>query len=191
MRLFLGVALLLLSACVSEPPTPCHCPAPVFVESVPEVDKKPQLPVAPAREKVGERRAPFIVGTVESIEIRPGNLRLQARIDSGAESSALHARHIEIFEREGRRWVRFETGNGLEATQLELPLIRTAKIKAEGNSVESRPVVSLEVRLGVRARQVEMTLSDRGNYDFAALIGRNFLGDDTLIDTGRTHVQGI
>lgn len=192
LRLLLGMAALVLSACVSEPTTSCHCPEPVFIESVPAVSKKPQLPVAPVQSKNAERTTAFVVGTVEFIRIQPGDLRIEARIDSGAKTSSLHARRIEVFERGQRRWVRFETqtGFGTETARLELPLIRTAKIKAEGESVESRPVVLVEVRLGTRARQVEMSLTDRGDYDFPVLIGRNFLGGDTLIDTGRTHVQG-
>jgi len=182
---------LLLSACVSEPAITCHCPEPVFIESVPAAAKKSQLPVAPAQNKNAGRTTPFVVGTVEFIRVQPGDLRLEARIDSGAKTSSLHAGRIEIFERGPHRWVRFETQKGLgAATRLELPLIRMVKIKAEGGNVALRPVVLCEVRLGTRVRQVEMSLSDRGNYDFPALIGRNFLGDDTLIDTGRTHVQG-
>jgi len=198
------MALLLLCACTSAPPAPmtprqaatCHCPVleparcpePVLIDPGPSATTRSKSTDATTCAVSGK----LLLGAVEQVVIEPGDLRLPARIDSGAATSSLHARGITRFERDGRPWLRFETVTGgvAQTVRLELPLLRFAAIKGEGESVEVRPVVTMTVRLGPRTRRVRMTLADRGNYEYPVLIGRDFLGGDTLIDTGRAMLQG-
>jgi len=42
-----------------------------------------------------------IVGWVEKARIYPGNLVLQAKMDSGADNSSLNVPHLVEFERDG------------------------------------------------------------------------------------------
>mgnify|MGYP001949599281 FL=1 len=42
-----------------------------------------------------------LLGYVESITLQPVGLRLAARLDTGAKTSALHSVQTEVFEREG------------------------------------------------------------------------------------------
>ena len=51
-----------------------------------------------------------IMGWLESIFIRPWNLRLTAKLDTGAKTSSLHADKIEHFSKNGEDWVRFYPG---------------------------------------------------------------------------------
>lgn len=196
-------AWLALSGCAAAPPpVACNCPAPerkpcpefAPVESAPRPGTETATPSSQtsSSQKVVELGDKLLLGSVEFVDIQPGGLHLEARIDSGAKTSSLHAQQIVRFERDGRRWVRFRTftGRGAQTIQLELPWVRRARIKGEGEAYEARPVVLVDVRIGTRTQGLEMTLTDRRNYDYPVLIGRNFLRDHALIDTSRSHLQG-
>ena len=48
-----------------------------------------------------------VVGGLESIWMSDLGFALAARIDTGADTSVLSVRDVELFERDGKRWVRF------------------------------------------------------------------------------------
>jgi hypothetical protein len=154
---------------------------------VPACPPPPACP-KPAASTANQHDGKVVVGEVEFVGIQPGNLRLEARIDSGATTSSLHATDVVRFERDGQPWVRFKVGK--EPTALELPLARTVRIKGEGEDTDRRTVVLMEVRLGDHRQRVEITLNDRSNYEYPALIGRNFLRDQAVVDVSRAYIHG-
>lgn len=204
--------LVTLSACQTaappaQAPAPapqaCSCPAPEPVQcpEPPAPEPCPPPPVCPKAENVVHVASParpihtgdkLLVGEVEFVDIEPGKLHLEARIDSGAKTSSLHAVDIVRFERDGQRWVRFKTltGRNGKMVTLELPWERHVRIKGEGEDFERRPVVEVDLRLGSRTQRIQVTLADRTNYDYPVLVGRNFLRDNVLIDVSRDHLQG-
>jgi hypothetical protein len=159
------------------PPVPA-CPPPK-----PEVSKVPDIKIAEAKEVDGR----VLLGEAEYARVMPGNQILEARIDSGATTTSLHAVDIRVFERDGKPWVRFKADNG---AVLELPRVRHVRIKGEGTSFEERQVVMIEVQIGSLRQKIEASLTDRDNYNYPLLIGRNFLRDHTLIDVSRKYIQG-
>lgn len=160
------------------PPVP-ECPSP----PKPEVSKVPDIRIDEAKEIDGK----VLLGEAEYALVMPGNQRLNARIDSGATTTSMHAVDIRVFERDGKRWVRFKADNG---TVVELPRVRHVRIKGEGSSFEERQVVMIEVQIGSLRQKIEASLTDRDNYTYPLLIGRNFLRDHTLIDVSRKYIQG-
>lgn len=48
-----------------------------------------------------------VLGAVENIQLEKIDQRYSARIDTGSTTSSLNAINIKEFEREGKRWVRF------------------------------------------------------------------------------------
>ncbi|MCB1843641.1 MAG: ATP-dependent zinc protease, partial [Halioglobus sp.] len=63
----------------------------------------PPVCVAPPHEP-----GKLVVGQLEKVWLPEIGIELSARVDTGAETSSLDARNIELFERNGSRWVRFE-----------------------------------------------------------------------------------
>lgn len=143
----------------------------------------PDIRIDEAKEIDGK----VLLGEAEYALVMPGNQRLNARIDSGATTTSMHAVDIRVFERDGKRWVRFKADNG---TVVELPRVRHVRIKGEGSSFEERQVVMIEVQIGSLRQKIEASLTDRDNYTYPLLIGRNFLRDHTLIDVSRKYIQG-
>lgn len=148
---------------------------------------------SPSQEDKGRAdrlKGKVIVGEVEKFFLAgPGHV-YTARIDSGAETSSIHARNIQRFERDGRNWVRFEVPvpgtNENEWVSMEKEISRRVKIiQSAADESERRVVVELQFAIGDHHQVAEFTLADRTNLTYEVLIGRNVLRDVMLIDVGK------
>lgn len=129
-----------------------------------------------------------IFGWIEKVKIFPGNILLHAKLDSGADHSSLSAMNINEFKRKGKNWVRFDLRNRAgEIHTIELKTHRIAKIKRVGGVTQERPVVRMGLCLGRKYLSVDVNLTDRSNFAFPVLIGRNFLAPNVLLDTSKTY----
>lgn len=132
------------------------------------------------------------VGQREKVWMTTLNLALNARVDTGAETSSLDARNIELFERNGKRWVRFEIehpGKEETAIPLERKISRMVSI-VQSNSAEPerRPVIKLGITIGSVNQTAEFTLSNRSHLDFQVLVGRNILKDVMVVDVSQENI---
>lgn len=130
-----------------------------------------------------------IIGEVEPVTIKKAKLTLPARIDTGAKTSSMDAREITPFERDGKEWVRFtiEDRKSGESVKLEGKLVRTVRIKRHGEDSQKRPVVKLGIALGAVEKECEFSLTDRSDYEYQVLIGRNFLHGEFIVDVSREN----
>ncbi len=118
----------------------------------------------------------------------PG-IKISALVDSGAQTSAIDARDINTFFRNGREWVHFhivDERHNLKA--LELPIVRIAKIISHSN-VTLRPVVNLTLMIGSIIAMTQVSLINRSNFPQRLLIGRSFLDGRVLIDTSEEYLH--
>ncbi|MDP3850856.1 MAG: ATP-dependent zinc protease [Luteolibacter sp.] len=142
------------------------------------------LPVNPEPVRVyGWREYVLIAGVQE---------KLLAKLDTGALTSSIHAEEKELFERDGKKWVRFIVTDVRQKkpirTRIEAPLVRTARIKEPNSESVAREVVRLSFQIGERKLRGEFTLNNRNNMLAPVLIGRSTLKDLGWVDPGRTHI---
>ncbi|WP_162844249.1 ATP-dependent zinc protease family protein [Sinobacterium caligoides] len=186
------------SPSVQEPaPVPPAVEVKVPTPSVTEkpVTKPTHKPQQPRPTQKPERILPAtklsMFGALEYVKLSPGDLVLEARIDTGAKSTSISAVNIQEFERDGKKWVKFNIPTGEDqSVELKRPLIRYTVIKRHGEESLRRPVVSLRLTIGKIEQRIEVNLTDRVNYDYPALIGRNFLKDYAVVDVSQKHRQG-
>ncbi|VFQ44993.1 ATP-dependent zinc protease family protein [Desulfoluna butyratoxydans] len=131
-----------------------------------------------------------VIGEVEPVTLVDAGITLPARIDTGATSCSLDATNIERFERDGKKWVRFtltdkKTG---DTHELEKKLSRTVKITRHGEESQRRPVVKMKAMLGGVSLYKEFTLTDRSEFTYQVLIGRNFLEGEFIVDVTLKNV---
>lgn len=180
------------------PPEPEACPEPVeIVRECPALPEPAPIVAAPKPKPVIVDAKPtrvgtnqlLVIGAAEHITLDPPGIKVKARIDTGAETSSLHASNIIPFERDGERWVRFEfsPNEDAETVTIERPLSRRVKIKRHEAESTRRKVVEMRVRLGDIDEEIEVTLTDRSEFNFAMLIGRNFLTDNAVVDVSKTY----
>lgn len=129
-----------------------------------------------------------IFGWVEWVKLLDGELRLKAKLDTGAATSSLDATDIQRFRKDGERWVRFTVTDPDTEDQIELekPLERNVRIIRHDGNHQRRPVIKMGVCIGDRVREIEVNLIDRSNFIYPMLLGRSALEGFALIDSGQT-----
>ena len=101
-------------------------------------------------------------------------------------------RNIELFERDRKKWVKFElhrTSKGVHP--MELPVREIIRIRRPGSSAVERPVVGMTINIGEITLPVDVSLTDRENYSYPLLIGRNFMQDLAVIDVEKKDIADI
>lgn len=135
-----------------------------------------------------------IIGAVEWARIGKAgagksDLMLESRIDTGADTTSIHAEDIQLIEKDGRRYVRFvliDPATGYRHPQ-ELRLRRRVLIKQTDGPYDRRFVVRMWVSLGKTRSRIDVNLTNRTNFEYPMLIGRNFLTDSLIVDVSRHH----
>ncbi|MGC3872305.1 ATP-dependent zinc protease [Halomonas sp. GXIMD04776] len=137
-----------------------------------------------------------LLGRTEWVGFPTIGTYLKARVDSGANTASISARDITEFEREGEDWVRFKLA--LDENDVVIDDVRDKSIEAEitrrvriiqASGEESRPVITLLMRLGPIKQNVDFTLNDRSHLDYPVLLGRRFMLDIALIDVAQAYLH--
>jgi len=128
-------------------------------------------------------------GWLEEILLQPWNIKLRAKLDTGAKTSSLHAVDIERFDRDGTHWVKFRTiasSNKNELMPMEAPLVRDVKIKDHKRKSSTRPVVEMTFCLADQIYTSEFSLVDRSKFNYPVLLGRLMLQQGIIVDPALT-----
>lgn len=166
----------------------------------------------PAPQEIGKT----ILGELEWLWFDAINTNFRARIDTGATTSSLNASDIQEYERDGKTWVRFKLAHlkaapdnitsasavtaseNIDATSestllestIEAPVKRWVKIRqVSSESLERRPVVELQIRLGELHEKTQFTLADRSHMEFPVLLGREFFKDIAVVDVAKSYIH--
>ncbi|HET9817716.1 MAG TPA: RimK/LysX family protein [Rhodanobacteraceae bacterium] len=119
-----------------------------------------------------------------------GIVRLKAKLDTGARSSALHVESLETFRRGGADWLRFDvalTRHHPRRVACEAPALDRRRVTDSGGHVSRRWFIETEVVLGSLALVAEVSLSDRRGMLFPMLLGRTALAGRVLVDPARSY----
>ena len=133
-----------------------------------------------------------VYGWREWVHIGNLELKMPAKLDTGALTSSVHAEEKELFERDGKKWVRFIVTDPGEKnsprTRIEAPLVRIAHIKEPGGKSVAREVVRLNFTIGERKLRADFTLNNRSNMLSPVLIGRTTIKEIGWVDPGRAYL---
>ena len=131
-----------------------------------------------------------VVGWVERVTLHPGNVTIDAKIDTGAVSCSLHATDIVEFRRNGHTWVRFSTIDHKDRrVTLEAQVVGKRKVKRHFGEYQSRIVVRMGVCLADVFRGTDVNLVDRSGFDYPMLIGRHFMAGRIMVNPAVIFTQ--
>lgn len=141
------------------------------------------------------KRFPAVVGWREWVTLpKLGIDALRAKLDTGADTSALHAAGIKLVVREGRSFVRFKVHPRPEepdyTARFEAPLLGERWVKNSGGQRHLRPVIRTPMCLGGLCWSIELTLTRRDRMNYAMLLGRQALAGNILVDSSRSYMAG-
>ena len=129
------------------------------------------------------------IGWIERVSITTEALTMEAKIDTGADFSSVHAQALRYFDRDGSRWVEFILNDrDNNPRTLQRPLARMARIKKKTVGHQERPVVMLQICIGDATHLAQVNLAQRGHFKYPLLLGRNFLRSRFLVDPGEEYL---
>ncbi|WP_026999792.1 ATP-dependent zinc protease family protein [Eisenibacter elegans] len=128
-----------------------------------------------------------IIGTRDRIDFVDFALfDLPCKIDTGAETSAIHCHHVKLIEKEGQELISFKL---LDPSHPEYDGVeyRTAKfeerrIRSSFGHTEYRYVITTQVQLFGEVFSTQFTLADRVQMKFPVLLGKRLLKNQFLVD---------
>ncbi len=119
---------------------------------------------------------------------------IKARVDSGAKTSALHAKNIAPFIKEGQNWVKFDINpiqnNVKTIIHCEAPLVDKRIVKSSSGFREQRYVIQTSLEIGNSTWIIEMTLTNRDSMGFRMLLGREAMSGRVLVDPEKQYLLG-
>lgn len=144
--------------------------------------------------KIRNRSLP-VIGWREWVKLPElGDFVIKAKIDTGARSSALHAKNIVEFKQDGSRWIKFEICPNQRHTdvviQAEAELLDYRSVRSSSGKTSVRPVIITEVELLGEKWPIEITLTSRDEMGFRMLLGREAFRNRFLIDAGKSYYGG-
>jgi hypothetical protein len=115
--------------------------------------------------------------------------KVEAKIDTGAYTSSLHAKVLGKVELDGEIFVRFIPFPEINEKEYVMKQYREKEVKSTSGHSETRSSVKLHLRLFSKKYLVEFTLTDRGYMKHPVLIGRKFLNKKFLVDVSQEFIS--
>lgn len=131
-----------------------------------------------------------IIGRKERISILDLELYdLDAKVDTGADSNALHCDHIEVDE---NNMVHFtlldEVHEAYHGKRMHIPLYRLKRVKSSNGKIQNRPSIKVDVEFFGKKYKTVISLTDRSEMNFPMLIGRKFIEKRFLVDVSQENL---
>ncbi len=131
-----------------------------------------------------------IVGRKETISILDLELfELDAKVDTGADSNALHCDDISIDE---HGFVHFtlldEVHPSYHGKRISMPLYKVKKVKSSNGQVQERPSIEVTVDFFGDRYKTVISLTNRADMKYPMLIGRKFLSKKFLVDVSKEYI---
>lgn len=131
-----------------------------------------------------------IIGAIEIISIPDLQLYdLEAKVDTGADTNALHCDDIFVDE---NNIVHFKLLDEVHASyhgkKMAVPLYQMKKIKSSNGEIQDRPSIRLRVNFFGKNYMTVISLTNRSDMKYPMLIGRKFLAKKFLVDVSQKYL---
>ncbi len=132
------------------------------------------------------------IGRIDKIDFPEFELiNIEAKVDTGAYTSAIHAHKIEETSINGENFINF-TLLDPEHILYNERVFRTKNyykkiIKSSNGTSEERFAIKTTITLFNQTYQIELTLSERSDMKYPILLGRKFLTKKFIVDTSQKN----
>lgn len=124
-----------------------------------------------------------IVGRKETISIPDLDLfDLDAKVDTGADSNALHCDDIVLKDDTVSFTLLDEVHESYHGKRMSFPIYKIKKVKSSNGQIQERPSIKVSVDFFGKKYKSVISLTNRSDMKFPMLIGRRFLSGRFLVD---------
>lgn len=125
-----------------------------------------------------------ILGEIDRFYLPEFNLKnIEARIDTGAKTSSIHATNIKILN---KNLVEFEV---LDKYKFQKKIHKIAIVKSSNGIEEKRVFIKSTIKIFDKNYEIELSLNDRKNMQFPLLIGRELLEKGFIVDVSQQNLS--
>jgi hypothetical protein len=126
-----------------------------------------------------------VLGISEIAELQSTGIKYDAKVDSGAETSSLHATNIKVFQND---MVSFITENEKGQSITLTKHIEFKKVIKSASGQKERIFIKEIIRIGNNTYQIFINLADRTNLSKKMLIGKDIIKQGFLIDANKKYL---
>lgn len=142
-------------------------------------------------DKTGKEKR--LIGRREKVSFPEfGLFDIEAKIDTGAYTTALHCHRIKIKTENDKTFLCF---NLLDPSHPEynekqhcVESFSKKEIKNSFGDLEERFIIQTKIKIGRKIINTRVSLTDRGNMRYPVLVGRKILKNRFLIDVAETYL---
>ena len=139
---------------------------------------------------MAKERVKLLIGRKEKVDFpKLGLFGMNAKVDTGAYTSAIHCDSIRAVRKGGQRFVRFRLLDPSHASydgrEIRRRLVGRRKVKNSFGQTEFRYIIKTIIEIFGREFQIELSLSDRSGMEHPILLGRKFIQDKFVVDVSR------
>lgn len=142
-----------------------------------------------------KRRARPVVGWREWVALTElSDVRIKAKIDTGARTSSLHAFNLELHTDSDKTVATFQIHPLQRSRKLvqsvEIDVVEFRDVRSSTGHIERRPVIRTPMAIGEHCFDIDITLTSRDAMGFRMLLGRAALRRRFLVDPASSYQQG-
>jgi hypothetical protein len=130
-----------------------------------------------------------VVGRIEKISILDLELfDLDAKVDTGADSNAIHCDNIEVNGEEVSFVLLDEVHEAYNGKTIVMPLYKIKNVKSSNGEVQLRASIKVTVKFFGKKYKTIISLTNRADMKYPMLIGRKFLSNKFLVDVSKEYL---
>lgn len=139
---------------------------------------------------------PWVIGWKEYVDLPDWNvLRVRAKIDTGAHTSALDVAGYDLTEVPGQGLVAnlhvvLNRNRPGAVRELQVPVVKIVTVINSSGMREQRPLVETTACLGSCRKKIRLTITNRAGMRFRMILGRQALTSDFIVDVSKKYLQG-
>ncbi len=131
---------------------------------------------------------------MERIGLPDFNIRaMEARVDTGAYTSAIDCRVIESFTAENREMVKIQladpSADSENEIEVTLPIKKRKKIRSSFGRVQTRIIIEARIRLHGKIFKTDFSLADRSRQKYPVLLGRKAIYKRFVVDVSEKYLS--
>ena len=130
-----------------------------------------------------------IIGATTTVSVA-GYFSIPAKIDTGADSSAIWASKIFVDEEQNLNFCLFSPASQFyDGKVIKTKTFKAVAVRSAHGDEQIRYRVILPLKIKSRTIRASFTLADRSKNDFPILIGRRTLKDKFIVDVSQTEIE--
>ncbi len=131
-----------------------------------------------------------VIGCVDKIDFPEfGICDIACKIDTGAETSALHCHKVKIVERNGVEYISFVLAHTPKKTAFLTSNFHEKIIRSSSGHVDLRYTIRTKITLFGRKIMAEFTLANREKMKFPVLLGKSLLKGRFVVDVEKENLS--